>query len=823
MKRLDRYILTSFIGPFFGILLLVVFILMMQFLWVYIDELVGKGLSFTVILEFMGWGGATLLPLSLPLATLLASVMTIGQLSENSELTAIKASGVSLARVMVPLLGASLLICVAAFFAANDLVPLAFNKIFTLRDDIGKTKQEINIPTGSFYDGIEGYTLRVDSRNRETGMMYGVMVYDNTRRGSQSLTLADSAMMKMSKAKDYLTFRMYNGINYQETNTMRYRDTTLQLQSLDFTLQEMVIPLKNYAFEKSGDARFGDQVKAMNLKQLKHGKDSVVTLRDSARTKQLSSFMALRTLRYAAQLDTASHFDRKYPMKYPDPLTWDSIADERYACDKAIDQIKETVTTLKNNGNEVYSYLWFLRRTDVELLKKFAGALACLLMFLIGTPLGAFVNRKNGLGASAIIAVLFFVLYWVVDITGVKLARDGAASPPTGVFISTAVLLPIGIYLSYKAIRDSAVISTEGFSIAWKQFLGKIKRFFRKPGIVYMGTPEFAVAPLEALIKAGYKISAVVTVPDKPSGRGLKMNESAVKKYAVEHGLKVLQPVKLKDTAFLDELRALKADLFVVVGFRMLPQEVWSMPPLGTFNLHAALLPQYRGAAPINWAVINGERMTGVTTFLIDKDIDTGGIILRQEMRIGPEDTAGDVHDALMPIGAKLVVDTVEGLLDRNVETRVQRSFIQGMEVLKPAPKLSRELCHIDWDAPASEIYNLIRGLSPYPAAFTELTREGTEPVQLKVFKAAVAGSGTVRALCPGGLPAPGTVVSDGKKTLGITASDGVVLLKDVQLAGKKRMETAAFLAGFRDIASFGTTAGTAYSIVQSVRGSEGK
>ncbi len=214
MKKLDQFILKSFIGPFFAILLVVIFILMMQFLWLYIDELVGKGLSLKVILEFLGWGSATLIPLSLPLATLLASMMTLGTLGENNELLAIKAAGISLRRVLVPLVGASVVISIGAFFASNDLIPVAYNKIFTLRDDIGRTKEEIKIPTGTFYDGIDGYILRVDERNDETGMMYGVMVYNHTgNKGNTSLTLADSAMMKMSEDKSALTFTLYSGEN----------------------------------------------------------------------------------------------------------------------------------------------------------------------------------------------------------------------------------------------------------------------------------------------------------------------------------------------------------------------------------------------------------------------------------------------------------------------------------------------------------------------------------------------------------------------------------------------------------------------------------
>ena len=317
-----------------------------------------------------------------------------------------------------------------------------------------------------------------------------------------------------------------------------------------------------------------------------------------------------------------------------------------------------------------------------------------------------------------------------------------------------------------------------------------------------MGTPEFAVAPLQALLERKYNIVGVVTVPDKPCGRGQKVNESAVKKFAVEHGIPVLQPVKLKDPEFLKQLKALKADLFVVVAFRMLPEEVWGMPKLGTFNLHAALLPQYRGAAPINWAVINGETRTGATTFMIDKGIDTGGIILRQGINISGTDTAGDVHDKLMEIGAELVVQTTQGIIEHNVDTRVQRSFIQGTEVLKPAPKLSRELCHIDWNDSTKQIYNLIRGLSPYPAAFTELVKEGGVPTQLKIFTAE-------KVVEPVETTVPGKILTDGKTYLHITTADGAISLKDVQIAGKKRMDIKAFLAGFREPELYTTTAGT--------------
>ena len=291
MKRLDRFILKSFIGPFAAILLVVMFILVMQFLWVYIDELVGKGLSFSVILEFLMWGGCTILPLAMPLATLLASMWTIGQMSENNELIAVKSAGVSLVRIMSPLFISSAIISVLAFYSANDLVPIAYDKIYTLRDDINKTKDEIKIPAGIFYDGIEGYVLRIDDRNDLSGMMYGVMVYDHTgNKGNTSVTLADSALMKMSSTKEYLAFSLYNGTTYQETNTRQFRDTTLELQKLFFRRQELIIPLENYSFEKSDSTRFSDQIKSMNLEDLKDFQDTLHTKFDRAYDVQMKMF-----------------------------------------------------------------------------------------------------------------------------------------------------------------------------------------------------------------------------------------------------------------------------------------------------------------------------------------------------------------------------------------------------------------------------------------------------------------------------------------------------------------------------------------------------
>jgi len=306
--------------------------------------------------------------------------------------------------------------------------------------------------------------------------------------------------------------------------------------------------------------------------------------------------------------------------------------------------------------------------------------------------------------------------------------------------------------------------------------------------IVYMGTPDFAVEPLSKLVEGGYNIVGVITMPDKPIGRHQnELSASPVKKYAVEHGLRVLQPAKLKDPEFVEELRSLQADLQIVVAFRMLPEVVWNMPRYGTFNLHAALLPQYRGAAPINWAIINGDTETGITTFFLDHDIDTGSVIQRVPVPILDTDNVEDVHDKLMHLGSDLVVETVDNILAGTV-TPIPQSELQTDEPLRPAPKIFKETCRIDWTQGVKRTYDFVRGLSPYPAAWTELTYNGKTSV-LKVYA-------TSKEFCEVSEPI-GTIVTDGKTYLKVAQADGYQHLLTIQLAGKKRMQTADFLRGF--------------------------
>lgn len=308
--------------------------------------------------------------------------------------------------------------------------------------------------------------------------------------------------------------------------------------------------------------------------------------------------------------------------------------------------------------------------------------------------------------------------------------------------------------------------------------------------IVYMGTPEFAVESLKRLVEGGYNIVGVITMPDKPMGRhGSVLQPSPVKQYAVSQGLKVLQPEKLKNEESVAELRSLNADLQIVVAFRMLPEVVWSMPRLGTFNLHASLLPQYRGAAPINWAVINGDTETGITTFFLKHEIDTGEIIDQVRVPIADTDNVEVVYERLMRLGGDLVLKTVDAILEGSVKTIPQEELAQVGE-LRPAPKIFKETCRIDWTIGVKRIYDFVRGLSPYPAAWTELYQEGSDPIMLKIFE-------TEKLFCEHSL-APGTIVTDCKTYFKIASSDGYVNVLSLQLAGKKRMEINDFLRGYR-------------------------
>ncbi|MFV0397875.1 MAG: methionyl-tRNA formyltransferase [Bacteroidales bacterium] len=310
------------------------------------------------------------------------------------------------------------------------------------------------------------------------------------------------------------------------------------------------------------------------------------------------------------------------------------------------------------------------------------------------------------------------------------------------------------------------------------------------PRIVFMGTPTFAVESLKALVEGGYNVVGVITMPDKPAGRGHKIQYSPVKEYALIQDLPLLQPERLKDEIFIEQLRTLKADLQIVVAFRMLPEVVWNMPPLGTFNLHGSLLPQYRGAAPINWAIINGEKETGITTFFLTHEIDTGEVIDKVSIPILPSDNAGTIHDKLMTLGAQLVVKTVDAIRNNTLTSIPQSELIQDVQTLRPAPKLTKENCTIDWNKSSIDIHNFVRGLSPYPAALTTLHTNGQPPQQVKIFETEIIEDANTHSC--GSL----SITSDGY--LKAATATGALKVISLQLPGKKRVHSNEWLRGFR-------------------------
>ena len=442
MKKIDQFILKSFSGPFLITFLIVTFALLLQFLWLYIDELVGKGLSFGVIAEFLGWGAATLIPLALPLATLFASIMTMGGFGENSELLAMKAAGISLPRILTPIMCLAFLISVGAFFAANNLIPVAYNNIYALRSDIGKTKEEIRIPTGVFYDGIENYNIRIDRRNSKTGSIYGVMVYNHGERGNDlSLTIADSGSIKLTEDKSNLIFTLYNGYSYEEPDRDR-SDTTYAMQRIGFAKQELIISLESYAFKRSDASRYSKEVMSQNLKQLSHARDSLDSAYVIIKSRQLMDLIQAGGISFPMQLDVSAKKLIKKSFSLDSIYKYKTLYDEQLAIEGALASTLEATTILDNYQLDEYRYSYPLRKVSVERFRKFTLSFACLIFFFIGAPLGAII-RKGGLGTPVVISMFFFVIYWVIDISGKKLATDGVVSPAAGTLISTMVLLPM--------------------------------------------------------------------------------------------------------------------------------------------------------------------------------------------------------------------------------------------------------------------------------------------------------------------------------------------------------------------------------------------
>ncbi|MDD2824561.1 MAG: LptF/LptG family permease [Bacteroidales bacterium] len=472
MKIFDRFLIRSFLGPLFLTIFIVLFVLVLQFLWVYIDELVGKGLGLKVILEFLFWGTCTVIPMALPLATLLASIMTMGNLGEFNELLAMKAAGIPLQRIMRPLIILSLGISVGAFFAANNLMPTAYKNIFALRDDISRTKEEIRIPTGIFYNGIDNYSLRVERRDKETDMLYDVMVYNHSaRRGNNSVTLADSGAIRLTEDKKNIIFTLFSGETFEEGDRKSSADTSYAMQRIRFEKQEIIIELNNYAFQRRDGDRFGSDVMAQGLKSLGHRRDSLDSLYAISRTLFLRRLLVTGGLTYARQLDTANK--QEFLGYFPVDRLGSAEESPQYA-----DLINRAIGKVDQLSNQVDAFMVEeiqihlpLRRTKVEWFRKFTVAFACFIFFFIGAPLGAII-RKGGLGTPVIVSMLFFVVYYVIDISGKKLATDGSVSAAMGTLISAMVLLPVGVFLTYKATTDSALFNKD----AYLSMVKKIKK-----------------------------------------------------------------------------------------------------------------------------------------------------------------------------------------------------------------------------------------------------------------------------------------------------------------------------------------------------------
>ena len=478
MKRIDRYILTSYIGPMVMTFVIVLFVLLLQFIWLYIDEIVGKGLGVAVIAEFVFWAAVTFIPLALPLSTMLASLMTMGDLGESNELLAMKAAGMSVQRIMRPLTGMALITCIAAFFVSNNLLPLANLKINSLMYDIRAKREEIKIPSGVFYNGLQDYSIRISRQNQESGMMFDLILYDHTTKsGNTSVTLADSGYIKFTNDKKYLIFKLFTGHTYEDQK-QNPGDTIYPFQKRYFNEQEVLIPLSGYDFKRSdNDDLFKDNAQMQSIGTLNYLSDSLQRMEALITDNFGRNFMHQVALARAQELDTASSFRSQYMhiINVDSLLTTGTIENQSDIISHAINKATQAIGQIDMQISSFEQYDYTLRRVEIEWHRKFTLSIACLAFFFIGAPLGAII-RKGGLGMPTVISIFFFVIYWVVDITGKKLVRDDVWSAETGMWLSSFVLLPIGIFITYKATTDSALFNPDRYL----RLLKPVVNFFKK-------------------------------------------------------------------------------------------------------------------------------------------------------------------------------------------------------------------------------------------------------------------------------------------------------------------------------------------------------
>ncbi|MDR2801844.1 MAG: LptF/LptG family permease [Prevotellaceae bacterium] len=481
MRILDRFTLKSYLGPMVLTFLIVLFILMLQFLWLYIDDLIGKGLSISVIAEFIFWGTASFIPLALPLSTLLASIMTMGNLGENNELLAMKATGISLQRIMRPLLMLAVSISCGAFFVSNNLIPYTNLQIKTLLFDIKHKREEIKIPAGVFYNGIEDLSLYVDRQDEVSGLMYNIMLYDHrAKKGNISVTLADSGYIRLTENKQHIIFSFYHGYAYEEgESNSQAKDTAYPFQRRYFDRQEVLVPLEGYDFQRSDGTRFSDDAQMQNVRRLSFMEDSLKSLLVAGNERFIQTFVTPAYLPNYNPRDSILRARQIYTAAF----------DSLYGAlplEKQTDAARQAYTTLDRNELYIANYVaeqekddYPRRSVEIEWHRKFTLSFACLVFFFIGAPLGAII-RKGGLGMPAVVSIFFFIIYWVIDISGKKLSRDGAWDPLFGTWVSSMVLLPIGIFLTYKATSDSSLFNAERYMEIFRNITTTLKKLMVK-------------------------------------------------------------------------------------------------------------------------------------------------------------------------------------------------------------------------------------------------------------------------------------------------------------------------------------------------------
>lgn len=486
MKRLYKYLITSFLGPFVLTFFIVIFLLLMQFLWKYIDDLAGKGLSFKILAELMFYVSASLVPMALPLAILLASLMTMGNLGENNELTAMKASGISLQRIIAPLVLISLLLAIFAFLFSNYMVPITNLKMTSLIYDISNQRPELQIKEGIFYNGIEGYSIRVGKKDFKTSLLHHIRIYDHTQNnGNSKVTIADSGFMKITSDKKYLIVTLYKGYNYtDETDSRRQRNTarTHPFRRDKFEKEEIHIELVGFGLNRSDENLFRQQSKMLSIRQLDSISDSL-KLELNNRANQLykslrnSQIMRFKPAYYRPK--QANDSQKKHTVKAPlfDTL-YNSlpISEKSNAISQALTYIRDMKTYISSASAYTENYEYRIRKFEIEWWRKFTLSIACFIFFFIGAPLGAII-RRGGLGMPVVISVVFFVIYYIISLMGEKFAREGMISAALGMWISGIILLPTGIFLIRKATRDSAIMNIDTYANYIKKIFNRNKRY----------------------------------------------------------------------------------------------------------------------------------------------------------------------------------------------------------------------------------------------------------------------------------------------------------------------------------------------------------